>query len=119
MLNFYNYMVGFVDLLGQRNEYRGEGLLPEFISAEDKKRFTERIKRTIGAIHTLQQDADKFLKAARGYKSKLRDSLPPDKQFIWDEMKKAMRGVLEANTLQDLANRQKSKDGNPATMYYI
>ena len=88
MLEFYNYIVGFVDLLGQRNEYRGEGLIPQFSSPEDKNKFVERIKRTIGPIRTLQQDADKFLTAARGYKSKLRDSLPPDKQFIWDEMKK-------------------------------
>jgi Rrf2 family transcriptional regulator, cysteine metabolism repressor len=40
-------------------------------------------------------------------------------QDIWDEMKKAMKNVLEANTLQDLANRQKSKEGGPAAMYYI
>jgi Rrf2 family cysteine metabolism transcriptional repressor len=40
-------------------------------------------------------------------------------QDIWDEMKKAMKNVLEANTLLDLANRQKSKDGEPAAMYYI
>jgi len=27
MLNFYNYVVGFVDLLGQRDEFKGQGLL--------------------------------------------------------------------------------------------
>ncbi len=40
-------------------------------------------------------------------------------QDIWDEMGKAMERVLESTTLQDLANRQKSKEGQPAPMYHI
>jgi Rrf2 family transcriptional regulator, cysteine metabolism repressor len=38
---------------------------------------------------------------------------------LWEEMKKAMDSVLDANTLQDLVNRQKSKTGSPNNMYYI
>ena len=38
---------------------------------------------------------------------------------IWDEMKKAMNGVLESTTLQDLAERQKRKDNKDEAMYYI
>ncbi len=38
---------------------------------------------------------------------------------VWTELKKAMTGVLESTTLQDLIERQKEK-GKPAkTMYYI
>lgn len=38
---------------------------------------------------------------------------------VWTELKKAMTGVLESTTLQDLVERQKEK-GKPAkTMYYI
>jgi len=38
---------------------------------------------------------------------------------IWGELKKAMDGVLESTTLQDLVERQKRK-GRPAeVMYYI
>lgn len=37
---------------------------------------------------------------------------------IWGEMKKAINGVLDATTLQDLAERQKRKE-RPAEMYYI
>jgi Rrf2 family transcriptional regulator, cysteine metabolism repressor len=40
-------------------------------------------------------------------------------QEIWDEMGKAMEKVLESNTLQDLVNRQITKECKPAEMYYI
>lgn len=38
---------------------------------------------------------------------------------IWNDMKKALEGVLESNTLQDLADRQKGKEVQQPTMYYI
>lgn len=38
---------------------------------------------------------------------------------VWDDMRKAMENVLISNTLQDLANRQKVKEGTPDNMYYI
>ena len=38
---------------------------------------------------------------------------------IWGELKQAMNGVLESTTLQDLVERQKSKEQNEGTMYYI
>ena len=38
---------------------------------------------------------------------------------IWDEMKKAIDGVLEATTLQDLVERQKKKTQSTEAMYYI
>jgi Rrf2 family transcriptional regulator, cysteine metabolism repressor len=40
-------------------------------------------------------------------------------QDIWGEMKEAMEKVLDANTLQDLADRQKSKAKGASGMYYI
>lgn len=40
-------------------------------------------------------------------------------QDVWDEMRTAMEKILEAKTLRDLANNQKSKEKNPAAMYYI
>jgi Rrf2 family transcriptional regulator, cysteine metabolism repressor len=41
-------------------------------------------------------------------------------QELWNEMKEAMENVLEATTLQDLVNRQKSKIGAAGNnMYYI
>jgi len=38
---------------------------------------------------------------------------------IWAETKKAMAGVLESTTLQDLVERQREKQELKATMYYI
>ncbi len=38
---------------------------------------------------------------------------------VWDELKKAMDGVLESITLQGLVERQKSKKQPVEAMYYI
>jgi len=38
---------------------------------------------------------------------------------IWGEMKKAMNGVLESTTLQDLVERQRRKECPEEVMYYI
>lgn len=38
---------------------------------------------------------------------------------IWNELKKAMVGVLEATTLGDLVERQRKKERSEALMYYI
>ncbi len=38
---------------------------------------------------------------------------------IWGELKKAMNGVLESTTLQDLVERQKGKEQSAEVMYHI
>jgi len=38
---------------------------------------------------------------------------------IWDELKRAIDGVLESITLQDLVERQKEKEQPKEVMYYI
>jgi len=38
---------------------------------------------------------------------------------IWSELKKAISGVLESTTLQDLVERQKRKEQPEEVMYYI
>lgn len=38
---------------------------------------------------------------------------------VWDELKKAIDGVLESTTLQDLVERQKKKEKFTEVMYYI
>jgi Rrf2 family cysteine metabolism transcriptional repressor len=38
---------------------------------------------------------------------------------VWDDLKKAMENVLTASSLQDLVNRQKSKQVKTESMYYI
>ena len=38
---------------------------------------------------------------------------------VWSELKKAIDGVLESTTLQDLVERQKKKERPEEAMYYI
>ena len=38
---------------------------------------------------------------------------------VWGEMKRAISGVLESITLQDLVERQRSKEHSKELMYYI
>ena len=38
---------------------------------------------------------------------------------IWSELKKAMDGVLESTTLQDLAERHRKKEQPEPAMYYV
>ena len=38
---------------------------------------------------------------------------------IWDDLKKAMDGVLESTTLRDLVNRHKEKEQPKPVMYHI
>jgi len=38
---------------------------------------------------------------------------------IWDEVKKAMEGVLETTTLQNMIERQQRKNALKQEMYYI
>ncbi len=38
---------------------------------------------------------------------------------VWDELKKAMDGVLESTTLQDLVERHKKKEQPEPVMYHI
>jgi len=40
-------------------------------------------------------------------------------QDIWGELKMAMNRILESTTLQDLVERQKSKEQSDAVMYYV
>jgi hypothetical protein len=81
-----NYCISFIDLLGQKAEYKGEGLLPIFESDEDRKRFLNKIKNTIKPIYRLQKDASNFIEASLNYQSSLRQYLPPLHQNIYDQM---------------------------------
>ncbi len=38
---------------------------------------------------------------------------------VWSEMKRAMDGILESTTLQDLADRQTEKEQSEQAMYYV
>jgi hypothetical protein len=88
LYNIANYCVSFIDLLGQRLEYKDEGLVPEFKSAEEKEKFiNNKLRNTIGRIITLQHASDSFVKAALENISPQREELQPDVKRLNDEMK--------------------------------
>lgn len=85
----YNYCLGFVDLLGQREALKGQGLLPKFSTDADKEAFFKTVKASVGAITGLQRVASTMLNSlldtTRG--SDFRSKLPTDKDRAdWDEM---------------------------------
>lgn len=80
-----HYCISFVDLLGQRAEYKGEGLIPQ--SESERTKFFDKIRKTIKPIYDLQRDASKYIEAALSYKGTLRKSLPVDQQEIYDKMR--------------------------------
>lgn len=87
-LNAYNYCISFIDLLGQRDALKDQGLLPSFVSEEDHKRFVSTLKDSIGAILKLQAWAENMLSEAQRERpqSPFRAALSPEQQTVWDEM---------------------------------
>lgn len=103
-LNIVNYCVSFIDLLGQRLEYKNEGLLPKYESTEEKEKFKIKVQNTIGKIDFLQLSADIFLNGVLNYKSPEREMLSPDRKAIYDKIKEVR------------LNRQRWSDG---LVYFI
>lgn len=95
----YNYCTAFIDLLGQQNEYKTEGLLPQFASENDRKEFLMKVKRSIGSIFDLQQNAENMLKAVLSPKSSLKKTLSPELHESYDQIRKTR------------VNRQRWSDG--------
>ena len=84
----FNYVVGFYDLLGQRNALRGQGLLRPFTSEAAEQEFVASVKGSIGAIVNLQRRAEELLVVALRHRrdSPLRMALPKKQRPIWDAM---------------------------------
>lgn len=83
-----NYCVSFIDLLGQRDALRGQGLLPPFGSEDERKKLNELLRNSIGAIIKLQKQAEDILAGVlkSNLDSPLRATLPPEQHATWDEM---------------------------------
>ncbi len=80
-----NYCMAFIDLLGQRDAMKGEGLLPLFQSEEDEENFKKRIKESIGQVVRLQENAAYFL-SDRPMLS-IQDQLSEEERRVYDESK--------------------------------
>jgi hypothetical protein len=89
-LTAFNYCVLFLDLLGQRNEFRDQGWLKPHESEEEKKAFQEKIKQTIGRVLQVQTRVHRMLSGVleQNKNFPFRLSLTPEHQAVWDEMQK-------------------------------
>lgn len=76
-LEFGYYLVGFLDLLGQREQLRGMDFLPPDKEGEEYKKFLDIVRNTVGAVQSLQNDASQFFDSfvKGGKKGSLGDAL--------------------------------------------
>jgi len=81
-----NYCMAFIDLLGQRDAMRGEGLLPLFQSEGDEEKFRERVKESIGQVIRLQENAAGFLRDRP--ELSIREQLGKEELRVYDESKR-------------------------------
>lgn len=86
-LQFGNYAVCFIDLLGQRRALAGQGLLPDCSDSAVRDEFHAAIKRSIGVIAKLHIREQSFQSGidTRGV-SPLRELLPDHKKQQWDQV---------------------------------
>jgi hypothetical protein len=89
-LSVANYVVAFVDLLGQRAALRGQGLLLEIRTPEQHAELLRTLRASVGSISSLQKRADDFVRASEPTTvSPLRAMLSADKHQLWDELRNA------------------------------
>lgn len=86
-IGFGNYLVAFVDLLGQRNALRGQGVLPPLSTPEEVAAFKKIATESIGAIAGLQRQARNLIE---GYNSAslhhLKEHLPQQVHGFLDDI---------------------------------
>lgn len=82
-----NYCISFIDLLGQRDALRGQGLLPIIRSEADGRAFQKILRDTVGPILRLQRDVSAIVNTAiANPNSSLRTSLTEEERAVYDEM---------------------------------
>ena len=86
-IGFGNYLVAFVDLLGQRNALQGQGVLPPLSTPEEVAAFKRVAMESIGAIAGLQRQAKNLID---GYNSAslqhLKEHLPEQVHSFVDDI---------------------------------
>lgn len=86
----HNYCVSFIDLLGQRDAMRGQGLLKPVESEKQQKAFHDVLRNSIGAIIKLQERAEDMLAPIlkQNLDSPRRAALPQEQHATWDDMQR-------------------------------
>jgi len=85
----YNYVAAFIDLLGQKEELSGCGLLPPIKNEKEKDEFLSTVKRTIGAINNLQSSCKEMFDAYTNSDYSLSHLIPEEKKEVYENMKKS------------------------------
>lgn len=86
-IQFSNYAVCFIDLLGQRAALAGQGLLPDTSDEAVKDDFYAAIKRSIGVIAKLHIREQSFHRGIHERDvSPLRELLPDHRKPDWDQV---------------------------------
>ncbi len=82
-----NYCVSFIDLLGQRDALRGQGLLPIVSSESEKQELIAILRASVGSIARLQTQAADLMRASSPKPdSILRATLSHEQKIVFDEM---------------------------------
>jgi hypothetical protein len=82
-----NYCISFIDLLGQRDALRGQGLLPAITTETGNTPYDRVIQDTIVPILQLQRDVEDMVKTVSpNLDSPRRMSLSEEERGIYDEM---------------------------------
>jgi hypothetical protein len=86
----FNYCVLFVDILGQRNEFRDQGWLPPHETEDQKKAFIKKLRQTVGRVMAVQRRVDAMIAGAVNDDPNLpfRLSLAPGQRKVWDDMQR-------------------------------
>src|SRR5438445_6514274 len=82
-----NYCISFIDLLGQRDALRGQGLLPMTNAGADSTAIDRMLRDIIGPTLQLQQDVEAMVKSVSGNtNSSRRLSLTEGERSVYDAM---------------------------------
>lgn len=80
-----DYCACFIDLLGQREALKGHNVMPPIEDSADKERFMNAVRKSVGAIARLQDNAEFFRKITNN-PTGIRDSLSDADRDLYDEM---------------------------------
>lgn len=82
-----NYCISFIDLLGQQDALRGQGVLPAVTSEAGKTAIDNVIRASIAPALKLQRDVENMVKTlSPNTESPIRNSLSERDRAVFDEM---------------------------------
>lgn len=77
-----NYVVAFLDLLGQRADMAGLLFMPPKTQPEARKDFTKKVFRSVGAVHFIQSQVQLYTNLSNDWHDTPAEGLDPNKQQV-------------------------------------